>query len=188
MDSFRDATASLIRRVLKDARELALLTAYFYVVFVTVVFYKATVLHSYGVRYVVWGTALFKAILIAKFMLVGRAIKIGEGSYEAPLIKPILHKVSAFLFLLLALTSIEEVVTGLVHHRSISATFHGLGGSRMGETIAEVLILLLVLVPFVAVDVFGEALGKGRLQSMLFKGGAPQFATSNGNAFPDRHR
>jgi hypothetical protein len=171
MKSIGNLPVILAKRVFRECRELALLTAYFYIAFATLLLFKATVLHSYGVHYVVWGAAIVKAVLIAKFMMVGRAMKIGDASLDGPLIKPILKKVFSFFALLLALTSAEEITLGLIHHRSIVAMFQEFAGARMGETLAEVLILLLVLIPFIAFNVFGEALGEGSLHRMLFTRG-----------------
>lgn len=177
MSSSNTSFANLGQHVLRQFRELAVLTAYFYVAFATVILFKAAVLHSYGVRYIVWGAAIAKAILIAKFMLIGRAMKIGEGYQSAPLIKPILHKIFGFMFLLLVLTSIEELTVGLIHHRSFSALLGDIAGPRLGETLAEVLILLLALVPFIAFSVFAEALGEGTLRRMLFTGDTPRLVS-----------
>jgi hypothetical protein len=174
MDSGKKSKATLSRRFFRELNEFALLTAYFWVVFATVVLLKATVLHSYGVHYVVWGAAIVKAVLIAKFMLIGRAMKIGDGYLDAPLIKPILHKIFGFMVLLLVLTSVQGMAVDLFHHRSIPAMFHEVAGPSLGQTLAEVLVLLLVLVPFVAFSVFGEALGEGSLRRMLFTGGTPR--------------
>jgi hypothetical protein len=181
MKHSRNSIITLVKRVFRECRELALLTAYFYIAFATLLLFKATVLHSYGVHYVVWGAAIVKAVLIAKFMMVGRAMKIGDGSLDGPLIKPILKKVFSFFALLLILTSAEEITLGLIHHRSIGAMFQEFAGARMGETLAEVLILLLVLIPFIAFNVLGEALGKGSLHRMLFRRGAVRLVDASVN-------
>jgi hypothetical protein len=157
--------------ILHEVQDLALLTAYFYVAFVVIIFYKATVLHSYGIRYVVFGFAIAKAVLIAKFMLIGRKIKMGEVRANSPLIKPIVLKLAGFMAILLVLTGIEQVMTTLIHHQSLTSLLQAFRGSELGQTLAEVLILLLVLIPFVAFTVFGEALGEGTLRDLLFKGG-----------------
>jgi hypothetical protein len=172
---------TLAKRIFRECGEFGLITAYFYTAFATLLLFKATVLHSYGVHYVVWGAAIVKAVLIAKFMLVGRAMKIGDGSLDGPLIKPILKRVFSFFALLLALTSAEEITRGLMDHRSIAAMFQEFAGARIGETLAEVLILLLVLIPFIAFNVLCEALGEGLLHEMLFRRGAVRVGDASVN-------
>ena len=168
MSSSKDADVTVVQRLLQETADLARLTGYFYIAFVAIILYKATVLHTYGIRYVVWGAAFVKAVLMAKFLLLGQAMKIGEGYNNAPLIKPIIHKAFGFLILLVVLTGMEQSITGLLHHKSWSAALHQLVTANGGEKLAEILLLLLVLLPLVGFSVIGKALGEGRLTRMLF--------------------
>src|SRR5205823_2618810 len=110
-----------------------------------------------------WGIAIVKAAVLAKFMLVGRAMKIGERYSTRPLIWPTLHRAFAFLVLLVVLTIIEEVVVGLFHHQTVAASLDGLAGAKLDETLAGIVILFMVLIPYFAIRLLSEALGEGRL-------------------------
>ena len=101
-------------------------------------------------------------------MLVGRAMKIGERYSTRPLIWPTLHKASAFLILLVVLTIIEEVIVGLFHHQSVAASLDELIGAKLDETLAGIVILFLVLIPYFAIRVLSEELGEGGLARMFF--------------------
>ena len=70
--------------------------------------------------------------------------------------------------LLVVLTIIEEVVVGLFHHQSIAASLGELFGARLDETLAGIVILFMVLIPYFAIRVLSEALGEGRLVRMFF--------------------
>jgi hypothetical protein len=133
-----------------------------------VILMKAAVLHDQGVNFVPWVIATVKAALLAKFMLLGRAMKLGERYTGRSLIWPTLHKAFAFLVLLVVLVIIEEVVVGLFHHQSVAASLGELFGAKLYETLAGILILLLVLIPYLAFHVLHEALGEGRLARMVF--------------------
>ena len=109
-----------------------------------------------------------KALVLAKFMLIGRAMKVGERYTDRPLIWPTLYKSFAFLVLLVVLTVIEEVVVGLFHHQSVAASLAELTGAKLYETLAGYIIMLLVLIPYIAWGVLDEALGEGRLARMFF--------------------
>jgi hypothetical protein len=109
-----------------------------------------------------------KAAVLAKFMLLGNAMKIGGRATTSPLIWPTLHKAFAFLVLLIIMTIIEEAVVGMFHHRSVTASLGELVGPRLEETLAGFLIMLLVLIPLFAFRVLDEALGEGKLVRMFF--------------------
>jgi hypothetical protein len=163
-----NAKATLPQRATHELKEFAILAVYLYITIGAVIMMKTAVLHTEGVDFAPWGIAIVKAMLLAKFMLVGRAMKIGERDTTSSLIWPTLHRAFAFLVLLIILTIIEEAVVGLFHHRSIAASLGELAGVRLEETLAGYLIMLLVLVPYFAFRVLGEALGEGRLARMFF--------------------
>ena len=160
--------ATLGQRAVHEFKELAILTGYLYVTLGAVILMKAAVLHGAGVSFIPWGIAIVKALVLAKFMLIGRAMKIGERYTTQPLIWPTLHKSFAFLVLLVVLTIIEEVVVGLFHHQSVAASLGELAGAKLDEFLAGILIVLLVLIPYFAFHVLDEALGEGRLARMFF--------------------
>jgi hypothetical protein len=174
------AKATLGQRAVHEFKELAILTVYLYVTIGAVILYKTAVLHGQGISFVPWGIAIVKALLLAKFMLIGRAMKIGERYTDRPLIWPTLYKAFALLVLLVVLTIVEEVVVGLIHHQSIAASLGELFGPRLEETMASILILLLVLIPYCAIGSLSEALGEGRLARMFFVEG--RSATSSSRA------
>jgi len=162
------AKATLPQRAVHELKEVAILTAYLYVTLGAVILMKTAVLRDAGVSFTPWGIAAVKAVVLAKFMLVGRAMKIGERFTDRPLIWPTLYKSFAFLLLLVVLTIIEEVVVGLFHNQSVAASLGELTGAKLYETLAGYIIMLLVLIPYCAIGVLSEALGEGRLARMFF--------------------
>ena len=163
-----NAKATLRQRATHDVKELVLISLYLYITLGAVILVKTAVLHTEGIEFTPWGIAIVKAVVLAKFMLLGEAMKIGERNTTSPLIWPTLQKAFALLALLIIMTIIEEAVVGLFHHRSIAASLSDLFGPRLEETLAGYLIMLLVLLPYSAFRVLGEALGEARLARMFF--------------------
>jgi hypothetical protein len=52
-------------------------------------------LHTEGIDFAPWGDGVVKALVLAKFMLLGNAMKIGSRNTTLPLIWPTLHKAEA---------------------------------------------------------------------------------------------
>src|ERR1700676_4906870 len=115
--------ASFREKASEELREFIILTAYLYVCFAAVIYLKAAILQAQGVAYAPLGIAIIKAALCAKFMLVGRALHMGERFKNLPLIVPTLHRSFAFLLLLIVLTLIEEIVVGAIHGRTVLDSF-----------------------------------------------------------------
>jgi hypothetical protein len=160
--------ATLHQRAMHELKEFVILAVYLYITLGAVILMKTAVLHTEGINFSPWGIAIVKAAVLAKFMLLGNAMKIGNRTTSRPLIWPTLHKAFAFLVLLIVMTIIEEAVVGMFHHQSIAVSLGELVGSHLEETLAGFLIMLLVLIPFFAFHVLSEALGEGRLERMFF--------------------
>jgi hypothetical protein len=163
-----NAKATLRQRATHELKELVLISLYLYITLGAVILVKTAVLHTEGIEFTPWGIAIVKAVVLAKFMLLGEAMKIGERNTTSPLIWPTLQKAFALLALLIIMTIIEEVVVGLFHRHSIAASLGELVGPRLEETIAGYVVMLLVLMPYCAFRVLDEALGEGRLARMFF--------------------
>jgi hypothetical protein len=159
---------TLRQRAVHELKVLAILSIYLYVTLGAVILFKAAVLQDQGVSFVPWGLAAVKAVLLAKFLLLGGVMKIGRGYTDRPLIWPTLYKSFVFLVLLVVLTIIEEIVVGFFHHHSVAASLAELFGPRLKETLAGYIIMLLVLIPLAAIHVLNEALGEGKLARMFF--------------------
>ena len=160
--------APLHQRAMHEFKKLVSISLYLYVTLGAVILMKAAALHTEGVQFTPWGIAIVKAVVLAKFMMLGEMIKIGGGGNTGPLIWPTLQKALGLLLLLIFMTVIEEAVVGLFHHRSIAASLGELFGRRLQETLAGYLIMLVVLIPYCAFRVLSEAFGEGRLERMFF--------------------
>ena len=124
-ESGGESKAPFREKINEELIEFAILTVYLYVCFAAVTYFKAAVLQAQGIAYDHLGLAIIKAELRAKFMLVGRAVHIGERFRNLPLIVPTRHKSFVFLLLLVVLTLIEEIVVGAIHGETIMHSVSG---------------------------------------------------------------
>ena len=65
------------------------------------------------------GIAAIKAVICAKFMVLGSAFHLGERFAKPPLISSTLYRSFAFLVLLIILNVIEEAVIGMLHGKTV---------------------------------------------------------------------
>lgn len=131
MPSIDPPKASLQARALEELRAFLLLAAYLYVCLGALLLLKATTPEESGIPFTAWGIAAVKSLVLAKFMLLGHALHIGERHRHRPLIWPTLYSSLVFLILLLVLTAIEEIIVGLLHGRNLAASLaHVIGPTR----------------------------------------------------------
>lgn len=158
----------IVRRAANEFRKLAFIFLYLYIIFGAIILMKAGILHANGISFTPWGIAAVKAAILAKFMLLGHAMKLGDSGKLGPLIWPTLYGAVIFMLLLVALTIIEEIVVGLLHGRPVAASLGDLIGPHLGETAAGIVIIFLVLIPYFAFRVLAISLGTDRLMQMFF--------------------
>ena len=159
---------SLRHRALVEVKELLALTAYLYVCLGSLMLLKSAILQEVGISFDLWGIAIVKALVLAKFMLLGSAANIGTHYKNQPLIWPTLHMAAMFLILLLVLTTLEEVLVGLIHHRALANSLAHVVGPTFFVGFATCFIMLLVLVPYCAFKTLGGVLGDEYLVRMFF--------------------
>ena len=160
---------SLGERVRTEVREFAILGTYLYVCFTALAFFKAAILHAEGIDFAPWIFAAIKAAISAKFMLIGRALHIGEGLKKYPLIIPTFYKSFAFVILVSVLTILEEILMGYLHGRSIMDAMADIGGGTRDQRIATSFILLLIFVPYFAFRSLGDVIGDKVLLRLYFE-------------------
>jgi hypothetical protein len=151
-----------------EVTELAIITGYLWICLGVIVLFKSAVLHEYGAPPLPLGFALIKALVLAKFIMIGDVLHVGVRYDDEPLIYPILYKSGNFVVLLAVLTMIEEVILGLVHHRGVTESMGDLFGRRLEETLVSYLIMLLVLIPFFAIRELSRSLPDGVLRRLFF--------------------
>lgn len=161
--------AAIAERAETEAKEFFFLALYLFVVFSALVFLKSAIMEADGVHWAHWGFAAIKALLVAKFILVGRALHIGDGHKDKPLVWQTLHKAVAFTILVAILTVIEEAFVGMMFHgKTFSQSIAELGGGTLDELIATEIVVFLVFVPLFAFGALAEVMGEKALVRTFF--------------------
>lgn len=167
MDSATRSNAPTRRRFGHGLREFLATSAYLYVCFAALLLYKTAILRGHGIGYAPYGLAAGKALLLAKFMLIGRELGLGTHSRGGTPLHAILTKSVLFLLLVIGLSVVEEAIVGVIHHRTISRSLAELGDGRLGTIMAASLLLWLILIPYFAYKELDAVLGEGKLRQLL---------------------
>src|SRR5262249_19647090 len=145
-----------------------ILSAYLFVAFAALAFFKFSILMAEGVDWPPFSFALVKALVAAKFILIGHDLHIGERHRSKPLIWETLHKSFVFLVFVMVLTVIEEATVGFIHGRSFWQSIAELGGGPSLQFLATALLVLLVFLPIFAVSALARVMGEKQLIRTFF--------------------
>ena len=160
--------AGVRAKVVSEFRAFVVIAIYLWVCFTAVAYLKATILEAQGIAFAPFGFAAAKALIFAKFILFGRALRLGGRFRTLPLFWPVLYKSLAFLVLLTALNFVEEICLGFLHHRTIQEVVAGIGGGALDQMLATSIVLLLILVPFFAFEMLDEMFADRNLVQVFF--------------------
>jgi hypothetical protein len=115
-------------KFVEEFKVMLALAAYLYICFGAVILFKSAVLREAGIHSEIWGIAAIKALILAKFLLLGRMLHVGTRFRDKPLIWPTLYHALMFLIVLLVLTALEELIVGFIHARAIADSLNHVGG------------------------------------------------------------
>jgi GYF domain 2 len=161
---------TLIQNARRELVEYLAISAYLFVCFDALLFYKSAILRSDGIEFASFGLALVKALILGKFILVLQAIGVGErGERSGILLVEILKRSVLFLLLLVILNTVEEITLGFFHGRAISDVLGEMAGGTLPQAIAVCALLLLVLIPYFALRGLATRLGQGVLWKHLIE-------------------
>jgi hypothetical protein len=163
---------SLQQRALSELRKFGILAVYLWVCFAAIVFMRDAIMKFEGVSYLPWGFAAIKAVIIAKFVMLGEMLQSKEKRTREGLLISILRKTSILLVLLVILTFLEEVAVSLIHGQHLSDAIARAAARDALQLTAKVVLMLLILLPYVGLRSLGEVLGEDTLMRLLVAPGA----------------
>lgn len=107
------------------------------------------------------GVAAIKALVLGKFLLIGRAVVAGTRVHVGTVAGRIVLRTALLLFVLGLLVLAEELLVGRLHGRAFGTTLAELAGNPGLEHAANGLVMTLILLPLVALEETERTLGPG---------------------------
>ena len=159
------------QRIEHELTEYAIIASYLWVCFAALAFYRSAILLDAGLVGMGLGAAAVKALILGKFMLLGRAARVGERAAPRRPLNRIVWRSLATLALLVALSVVEHLVRGLVQGEAPRAALAQAAAGRWPEIAASCLLLWMILVPWFGYREVAETLGEGELRRRLLSPG-----------------
>jgi hypothetical protein len=116
-----------------------------------------------------YGVVLLKALVLAKVILIGDYMHLGERHRDKPLIFSTLYQTILFCLLAAAFTIIEDMLRGLIHGQTISVAFHEVLSTNKAERLAHLLMMFVAFIPFFAFREVSRMLGEEQPSKLLFR-------------------
>lgn len=146
---------------------------YLAVFFGVFTWYRRLILAQYGISYLHYGIAFIEALILAKVIIVGDALKLGRRFSNRPLIYSTLHKAVVFTIWVGFFNLIERTIGGLFEGKSLEHGLHEISAEGWDTLLARCLVTFVAFIPFFAFRELGRVLGEGKLIVLFFRSTGP---------------
>jgi hypothetical protein len=155
-------------KMLAEAKKAFALTLYFGAWFCALAFLGATSLDERPIPLSIFGIAIIKAGLCAKFMLIAQAIFPININKSNGIIKSLLLESIFYIFVVLALNYIEAGIEGLMHGKNFIDSMSAFGQKNPLKVLAMTIVYWLIVWPYLVLVGMKLALGTNATVTILF--------------------
>jgi hypothetical protein len=114
------------------------------------------------------GAATLKALIFAKFILIGEHLKLGWRVERLPLIWPILVKAALFAVILIGFDVLEELLVEAIWPDSVSTGGDVLELDDMREILSLTFMAFVALIPFFGIRELSRVIGGEKMRELFF--------------------
>jgi hypothetical protein len=151
-----------------EAKKALALTAYFGTWFCALTFLAVTNTEGHPLTFSLFGLALIKAGLCAKFMLIAQAIFPIKVNKTHGIIKSLFLESLFYIFVVLGLNYIEAGVEGLMHGKNFIEAMSSFGQKNPLHVLAMTIVYWLIVWPYLVLVGLRLALGEDTTVNILF--------------------
>jgi hypothetical protein len=129
--------------------------------------YRSAILAEEDIAFSPLALAAIEALVLAKFLLIGRAARPGERLRDDHPARATLARSALFTAFLIVLVLVEESVVGLIHGRTVGDALGEMLSGRVPVVAASVVLIRLVLLPSLALHEMRARLSEGSWHNLL---------------------
>ena len=161
----------LKEKAVQQLREFLAMFIYLWVLFGLFALHQSIVLAQEHINYQAQGFAIINALILAKVMLIGEDLHLGNRFRDKPLLYSILYKTFLFSVFLISFHILEEVLVGVIRGKTIAQSFPAIGGGSLQGILSVGAIVFVALIPFFAFREIERVIGQQELRSLLLSPG-----------------
>ena len=154
--------------LIEEVKKAMSLSIYFGVWFCSLTFLAVTALHERPIPLTIFGLALVKGAISAKFMLIGQAIYPIKVSKHHGILRSLLTQSLFYLVIVLSLNYLEAGIDGAIHGKSFIDSMAAFGQADPLHVLAMALVYWLIVWPYLIFTATVMIMGKENIITLLF--------------------
>ena len=159
---------SLKDKLKEEAKKAFALTLYLGTWFCAITFFAATALEERPIPLSIFGFAIIKAGIAAKFMLIAQAAYPIKVNKEHGIVNSLIFESIVYLAFVLALNFVEAGVDGLFHGKAFIASMAAFGNGEPLRIFAMSILYWLIVWPYLIFIGVNQAIGNTATLAILF--------------------
>ncbi|QWD69157.1 hypothetical protein AOC21_04535 [Polynucleobacter sp. VK25] len=152
----------------EEMKKALALTLYFGIWFCAITFMAATALEERPIPLALFGFALIKAALSAKFMLIAQAAYPIKIEKENGIVGSLFIESIVYIIVVIALNYFEAGVDGLIHGKEFISSMTAFGGGDALRILAMSILYWLIVWPYLIFVGFNKVVGNTETLAVLF--------------------
>ena len=165
--SNEDHSLGMKQKVESELKAALALTMYFGIWFCALSFLLAATLNEHPIPLSIFGFAIIKAGLCAKFTLVGQAIVPIKVNKNSGIIRSLLIESIIYLVIVLSLNYLEAGIHGAIHGKNFIDSMADFGQSNPLKVLAMCIVYWLIVWPYLIFSGLKLMMGKEKIMSLF---------------------
>ncbi len=157
-------------KLVHELRQLVAISLYLFSFFAVFRLYTKLVLEEYRIDYFHYGLTLLKSVALAKIILTGEALRLGERWRARPLIVLTVYYAVVFSAFAFAFEILEHLALGWFRGKGPADVLGEILEKGWPHLVAMALVVFVAFLPFFAFRELGRALGERKLRDLFFRG------------------
>jgi hypothetical protein len=152
----------------EEMKKAFALSVYFGTWFCAITFMAATALEERPIPLSLFGFALFKAAVSAKFMLIAQAVYPIKINKQSGIVKSLMLESLIYLAVVVALNYLEAGVHGLINGKEFISSMAAFGSGDPLRVLAMSIVYWLIVWPYLIFVGFNMVVGNTETLAVLF--------------------
>lgn len=163
-----ETKARLKDKLWQETNKMLWLSLYLFAFLAALAAYRSILLGEGGAGAWPLFNCAVEALVLAKVMLIGNALKLGERFFQRRMFARTLSRAFTFTIFALAFAGLEGLVKRMIRGKAFAEVWQELANMGPKLILVRAVVLFIFFVPLFALWEIGRVLGKRKLQSMFF--------------------
>jgi hypothetical protein len=155
-------------KAISEMVEFYIIFVYLAIFFGSFTWYRRLILAEYQISYLHYGAGVIQALILAKVIMIGRALNLARRFEDYPLILPTLYKAVVFTIFVGIFSVVESTVIGLLHGKGIAGGFDEFMRVGLDELLSRCMVTFVAFIPFFAFGELGRVLCEEKPGKLFF--------------------